>query len=108
MKEEVEKEMKAFLQNLSQLDREGLQREYTYSYKEDTLLIYEKRIRDDSEEDSKMAVVRLNYIKSRNVWKIYIRHNRFDWNVYKPQSEVKSLKEAVNLMREDKYSMFFR
>lgn len=100
--------MKPFLQKLQTLEHTKGDLNYSYSFKDNTLLLFKERKRGkDATTDGKIAFVRVNYIPSRGVWKIYTMYNLTDWKVYKPQAEAKTLEQVLRLVEEDKYSLFF-
>jgi hypothetical protein len=46
------------------------------------------------------------YVKSENNWKVFWMRGNLKWTLYKPKPRVKSLKDFIKFVDEDKYHCF--
>jgi hypothetical protein len=51
--------------------------------------------------------VKVTYVRSRDVWKMYWIRADGDWHKYGPAEEVGSLVEALQVVGEDEYGCFW-
>jgi hypothetical protein len=58
-------------------------------------------------EMSEDPVAKLQFVRSRDVWKIFWKRADLKWHGYQPCSEVSTLAEALRVIDEDDYCCFF-
>jgi hypothetical protein len=58
------------------------------------------------EELIESGYAKATYIKSENNWKVYWMRGNLKWTLYEPKPRVKTLKDFINLVEEDKYYCF--
>jgi hypothetical protein len=46
------------------------------------------------------------FVKSENKWKVYWMRANLKWTIYEPAAKVKTLKEFIMVVEEDKYHCF--
>ena len=46
------------------------------------------------------------FVKSENNWKVYWMRGNLKWTLYGPKPKVKTLKDFLNIVEEDKYHCF--
>ena len=52
-------------------------------------------------------VVMVTYVKSKKIWKIYWQRSDLKWHGYKPNYEVKSIEEFLDIVERDEYGCFY-
>lgn len=58
-------------------------------------------------ETMETPVVKVTYVRSRDVWKMYWIRADGDWHKYGPAEEVESLVQALKVVGEDEYGCFW-
>lgn len=58
-------------------------------------------------EKMEHAVAKATYVKTQKCWKIFWQRADLKWHGYNPAPEVKSVKEFLNIVSEDKHACFF-
>lgn len=53
------------------------------------------------------AVAKATFVKTQNCWKIFWQRADLKWHGYDPAPSVKSLKEFLDIVGEDKHACFF-
>lgn len=79
------------------------------SYKIDnqSIILFEIRPKFQSPaEKIESEYAKATYVKSENKWKVYWMRGNLKWDLYDPKPKVKSLKEFLTLVDEDKYHCF--
>lgn len=80
----------------------------SYSIENQSVRIFEVRPKwNNPEEKSEHDCAKATYIKSRKVWQVYRRRADSKWHIYKPKKEVRTIKEFVQLVEEDKMHCFW-
>ena len=62
---------------------------------------------NDSNKTIEESVAKATYVKSRNIWKIFWQRADLKWHSYKPEPEVKTLEEFLEVVERDEYCCFF-
>ena len=52
-------------------------------------------------------IARAKFLKSRNEWHVYWMRSDLKWHRYDPVPEVRTLREFLNVVAEDKHACFF-
>jgi hypothetical protein len=52
-------------------------------------------------------VAKTTYLKAKDCWKIFWKRADLKWHVYAPPAAVKSIKDFVSIVEEDKYHCFW-
>lgn len=58
-------------------------------------------------EKVEIPVARAKYVKNQNHWLVYWHRSDMKWHKYSPMPNVKSIKEFLDLVSEDKNACFF-
>ena len=72
-----------------------------------TLLEVRPLWRGPAGQFTRSPIVKLRYIKSSAIWKIYWRRQSGDWDLYTPSPTAKNLTVAMAIIEADKYGCFF-
>jgi hypothetical protein len=61
------------------------------------------------EPDKKIegSVAKATYVKTSKVWKVYWQRADLKWHSYKPNPQVKTLEEFLEVVDRDEYACFF-
>jgi Protein of unknown function (DUF3024) len=51
--------------------------------------------------------VKITYVKSSQIWKMYWLRQNLQWDRYEPCESVESLEEFVRVVTQDEYGCFF-
>jgi len=89
---------------------EEMRNELDLSYKIDgqSVIIYELRPRwDKPEEIIECPVAKTTFVHNREHWKIFWMRADLKWHSYKPKPFVKTIKDFVKIVDEDKYGCFW-
>mgnify|MGYP000102448145 CR=1 FL=1 len=79
-----------------------------YTYENQTLQIYQIHPpRDKEDEALNIPIVRVRYVKSRNVWIIYCLDQDGNWTKYEPKPEVNSIRDVFEELMEDRHHCFW-
>ncbi len=79
-----------------------------YSYKNNTLEIFEIRPRFDNEKIyENIPIAKAKFVKSQNCWKIYWMRASGKWDVYKPISNISSISDVLQEIEDDGYGCFW-
>jgi hypothetical protein len=79
-----------------------------YTYENQTLEIGELRPRWNNPETKDITpVAKGQFVKSRNIWKVYWKRASGKWDPYSPKPEVKTLAAFFKLIKEDKHHCFW-
>ena len=81
---------------------------YELDQKRQSVVLYEVRPQfGDPENKIHIPVFKAVYVKSKDLWKIYWMKSDMKWHGYDPEPEADSLREALDILSEDKYCYFF-
>jgi hypothetical protein len=70
--------------------------------------IFEIRPRwQDPKKKIEIPVAKGTYVKTKGVWKVYWQKRDMKWHLYKPNPEVKSIEEFLDLVDRDEYACFW-
>ena len=73
-----------------------------------TIFVFESRPSwDDPNKWMDHDFVKISYVKSRSIWKLYWMRASGKWNLYKPHGEDKDLGKLINTINEDRNGCFF-
>jgi len=79
-----------------------------YKIDDQDVIIYEIRPRYDNPEIKiESDIAKTTYIKSKGIWKIFWKRADLKWHSYGPNPTVKTIKDFVDLVDEDKYGCFW-
>ena len=87
-----------------------VQNQLRYKYRVEGLNVFiaEDRPRwDKPEEWLALDFVKLKFIRTSNVWKLYWKRASGKWQLYEPNSENKNLANLVRTIKEDRFGCFF-
>jgi hypothetical protein len=58
-------------------------------------------------EKIEIPLAKATYVKTKNSWKVFWQMSDLKWHSYEPAPIVKSLRDFISLVAEDKYACFF-
>lgn len=61
----------------------------------------------DPDEKIETRVAKMKYVKSRDVWKLYWVRRDGKWHKYRPAAEVRSLRQAIEIVDADEMGCFW-
>lgn len=53
------------------------------------------------------AIAKVQFVRSREVWRLYWKRADGKWHGYQPRLELKSLAAALRIIHEDRFNCFF-
>ena len=79
-----------------------------YKIEDQSIIVFEIRpVWNNPKEKMECYVAKTTFVKKDNAWKIFWMMSDLKWHSYKPSAQVKSLKEFVKIIQEDKHSCFW-
>ncbi|MBD3584042.1 DUF3024 domain-containing protein [Flavobacterium selenitireducens] len=105
---EIIEVMESYL--ISARPREEIRSQLDIGYKVDgqNVIIFEIRPSwTNPKEKAEYYVAKAAFVKKENTWKIFWLMSDLKWHNYKPLPRVKSLKEFVDVVKEDKLGCFW-
>ncbi len=72
------------------------------------MIIYELRpVWNKPKGIQECYVAKATFLKNKNLWRVFWLRADLKWHSYKPNPTIKTLKEFVKLVEEDKYGCFW-
>lgn len=88
--------------------RDELDLGYQIDTDDQSLQVHEIRPHwQNPDETLETPVVKVKYVKPRNIWKLYWMRADGNWHKYEPAAEVGSLDKALEIVDEDEYHCFW-
>ncbi len=84
--------------------------DYGFKYEKNAYEIFEVRPVWNSQDPSdyqKLSFVRIRYIKTKRIWKLYWMRGSGKWELYKPFPESTSLDKLLTTIDEDSFGCFY-
>ena len=79
-----------------------------YKIENQSIIVFEIRPRwDNPAVIMEHPVAKTTYVKSKNYWKIFWMQADLKWHSYPPKTIVKSVKEFIKLVEEDRHHCFW-
>jgi len=79
-----------------------------YRIENQSIFIYEIRPRWDNPNQKMYSdIAKATFVKNKNIWKIFWLRANLKWYPYEPKPTVKTLKQFINIVDEDKYGCFW-
>ena len=88
---------------------ENIRHQIDIGYRIEGLSIYLFEIRPQYKKPENIVhhdYAKATYVKSSNAWKVYWMRSNLKWYPYDPKPKVKSLKDFLKLVDEDKHGCF--
>ncbi|MCK5171584.1 MAG: DUF3024 domain-containing protein, partial [Bacteroidales bacterium] len=80
----------------------------TYKIEDQSVIIFEKRPHwNKPGEIIESLIAKTTYVKTKKNWKVFWMQSDLKWHTYKPNPVVRTIKEFVDLVDEDKHSCFW-
>jgi hypothetical protein len=80
----------------------------SYKIENQSIIIFEIIPRwDKPDEKIESPVAKCTFVKTKNIWKIFWLRANLKWYLYEPKSGVKSLREFLDVVEEDKHGCFW-
>ncbi|MEO7445500.1 MAG: DUF3024 domain-containing protein [Ferruginibacter sp.] len=84
------------------------QLDISYKIVEQSIIVFEIRPRwDKPEEIQEIYVAKTTFVKTKNHWKVFWMRADLKWHSYDPKPIVKSIKEFIKLVDENKHHCFW-
>ncbi|MBS1249130.1 MAG: hypothetical protein MAG431_00703 [Chloroflexi bacterium] len=81
---------------------------WEYKIENQSVFLLEVRPRwDNPEEQTKFPYFKTTFVKTSQTWKLYWRRANGRWDRYDPYPTGKSLREILEIVKEDKHQCFF-
>ena len=104
----TEAQIKAFVETKRPPVEVRSQLDIGYTFDNNVIEILEIRPQwNDATIINKMPLAKANYIKSKEVWKIYWMGSNLKWTGYKPTPEVTTISEFLKVLEEDSHHCFW-
>ena len=79
-----------------------------YSFEKQDLILFEIRPKwNNPSEKMSSPFAKAKFIKSKDCWNLFWMRASFKWERYKPCPAVKTVKEFIRIVEEDKYYCFY-
>ena len=79
-----------------------------YKIENQSVIIYEIRPRwDKPEVNIETKVAKATFVKAQQYWRVYWMRSDLKWHIYQPMPNVKTIKEFIDLIEEDKHNCFW-
>lgn len=79
-----------------------------YKIENQSIIVFEIRPRwDNPAVIMEHSVAKTTYVKSKNHWKIFWMQADLKWHSYPPKPTVKSVKQFIKLVEEDRHHCFW-
>lgn len=104
----IENQIKAFVETKRPPEKVRSQLDIGYTFENNVVEILEIRPQwNDATIINKMPLAKANYIKSKEVWKIYWMDSNLKWIGYEPTPEVTTISEFLKILEEDRHNCFW-
>ena len=104
----IEAQIKAFVEKKRPRQEIRSQLDIGYTFNNNVVEILEIRPQwNDATIINKMPLAKANYIKSKEVWKIYWMDSSLKWISYKPNPEVTTISKFFKVLEEDSHNCFW-
>lgn len=104
----IEKELEEFLDKRRPPGEMRHRLDINYKIENQSILIYEIRpglIKPD--EITETPVAKATFVRTRNVWEIWLPQSGLKWHVYEPVPEVNTVREFLTIVDEDDHLYFW-
>lgn len=79
-----------------------------YKIEGQSIIIHDIRpLFNDSSRTIYPAIAKATFVKRKNHWKVFWLRSNLKWYAYAPEPTVKTLKDFVTLVEEDKHACFW-
>lgn len=100
--------MEAFLERKRPPEHIRPKLDIGYKIEGQSIIIHEIRpFWNDATKIIYSEVAKATFVKAKNHWKVFWLPSDLKWNAYDPKPTVKTLKEFVTLIEEDKHASFW-
>lgn len=100
--------MEAFLERQRPPEHMRPKLDIGYKIEGQSIIIHEIRpLYNDASEIIYPEVAKTTFVKVKNHWKVFWFRADLKWHAYGPKPTVKTLKEFLKLVEEDKYACFW-
>ena len=80
----------------------------TYKIEGQSVIVFELRPRwNKPEEIMECNIAKTTFVHAKKYWKVFWQRSDLKWHSYKPKPIVKTVKEFVKVIEEDKYGCFW-
>lgn len=105
---EIIEVMEGYLINARPPEEIRNQLDINYRVEGQSIVIFEIRpFCDDPNKKIECYVAKTTFVKKENIWKIFWIRADMKWYSYQPNPKVKSLKEFIKIVEEDKLGCFW-
>ena len=100
--------MEAFLERQRPPEHIRPKLDIGYKIEGQSIIIHEIRpLYNDASKIIYPEVAKTTFVKAKNHWKVFWLRADLKWHAYDPKPMVKTLKEFLKLVEEDKYACFW-
>lgn len=100
--------MEAFLERKRPPEQIRPKLDIGYRIEEQSIIIHTIRpVWNDASRTQQSDVAKATFVKARNHWKVFWLRANLKWYTYDPKPAVKTLKDFVKLVEEDKHACFW-
>jgi hypothetical protein len=80
-----------------------------YKIDDQSIIVFELRPADYDNPSEKIEsyIAKTTFVKSSGLWKVFWLRQDLKWHVYGPKPTVKTIKEFIELIEEDKHHCFW-
>jgi len=104
----LEQEIKKFIDSIRPPTDLRDKLDIGFSFQNNILEIFEIRPRwDDHNIKISSSVAKTQFIKSRNIWKIFWMRANGKWELYPPKPEVGNLSDFFKILQKDQHGCFW-
>jgi len=106
---DIIEQLENFIDTIRPVDEE-IRKKLDFGYNIDNQSIILVQIRPDWKNPQifhQSPFAKMTYVKASDKWKIYWMRSNGNWDPYEPAPTVKSLKGALEIIRDDKHHAFF-
>lgn len=84
------------------------QLDLNYKIEDQSVIVFEIRPGYQKEgEKMECNIAKATFVKSKNIWRIFWQRSDLKWHGYSPQLTVRTLKDFIKIIDEDKHHCFW-
>ena len=104
----IEKIMGEYIETIRPPEKIRPQVDIGYKIEAQSVIIFEIRPQwNDPTVIKEYPLAKATFVKTKNNWKIFWKKSDGKWHSYSPKSEVKTLRDFINLTEEDEHHCFW-
>ncbi len=105
---EIIEAMENFIDSIRPPENIRNQVDLSYKIEEQSVIIFEIRPKwNKPAEKMESNIAKSTFVKLKNEWKVFWFRSDLKWHTYTPKPSVKTLKDFLTLVKDDKHSCFW-